>query len=76
MERTQYSVRVPAVTASWSLPDGSIGASAALLSGGVPIASLGQGKKIVAGGKTVRITTQTYKPGSAWITLVVIDDNQ
>ena len=75
-ERTQYSVRLPAVTASWSLPDGSIGASAALLSGGAPIASLAQGKKIVAGGKTVRITTQTYKPGSAWITLVVIDDNQ
>ena len=75
-ERTQYSVRLPAVTASWSLPDGSLGASAATLSGGVPIASLGQGKKIVAGGKTVRVTTQTYKPGSAWITLVVIDDNQ
>ena len=75
-ERTQYSVRLPAVTASWSLPDGSIGASAATLSGGSPIASLGQGKKIVAGGKTVRVTTQTYKPGSAWITLVVIDDNQ
>jgi hypothetical protein len=76
MERTQYSVRMPAVTASWTLPDGSTGSSAALLSAGVPIASLGQGKKIVAGGKTVRITTQTYKPGSAWITLVVIDDNQ
>ena len=75
-ERTQYSVRLPAVTASWSQPDGSTGASAATLSGGVPIASLAQGKKIVAGGKTVRITTQTYKPGSAWITLVVIDDNQ
>ena len=75
-ERTQYSVRLPAVTAAWSLPDGSNGASAALLSAGAPIASLGQGKKIVAGGKTVRITTQTYKPGSAWITLVVIDDNQ
>ena len=75
-ERTQYSVRVPAVTASWSLPDGSMGASVALLSGGAPIPSLGQGKKIVAGGKTVRITTQTYKPASAWITLVVIDDNQ
>jgi hypothetical protein len=44
--------------------------------GGVPIASLAQGKKIVAGGKTVRITTQTYKPSSAWVTLVVIDDNQ
>jgi hypothetical protein len=76
MERTQYSVRLPAVTASWSQPDGSIGASAALLSSGAPIASLAQGKKIVAGGKTVRITSQTYKPGSAWITLVVIDDNQ
>ena len=76
MERTQYSVRLPAVTASWTLPDGSTGSSAALLSAGVPIASLGQGKKIVAGGKTVRITTQTYKPASAWITLVVIDDNQ
>jgi hypothetical protein len=75
-ERTQYTVRLPAVTASWSQPDGSIGASAATLSSGAPIASLAQGKKIVAGGKTVRITTQTYKPGSAWITLVVIDDNQ
>ena len=75
-ERTQYSVRVPAVTASWSLPDGSIGASTAIISGGVPIASLAQGKKIVAGGKNVRITSQTYKPGSAWVTLIVIDDNQ
>jgi hypothetical protein len=76
MERTQYLVRLPAVTASWSLPDGSIGASTAIISGGVPIPSLAQGKKIVAGGKTVRITTQTYKPGSAWVTLIVIDDNQ
>ena len=76
MERTQYSVRLPAATASWSLPDGSTGASTAIISGGVPIASLGQGKKIVVGGKTVRITTQTYKPASAWVTLLVIDDNQ
>ena len=76
MERTQYSVRLPAATASWSLPDGSTGASTAIISGGVPIASLGQGKKIVVGGKTVRITSQTYKPASAWVTLLVIDDNQ
>lgn len=75
-ERTQYNVRLPAATASWSLPDGSIGASTAIISGGSIIPSLAQGKKIVAGGKTVRITTQTYKPGSAWVTLVVIDDNQ
>jgi len=76
MERTQYSVRLPAVTASWSQPDGSIGASAAIIASGAVIPSLAQGKKIVAGGKTVRITTQTYKPGSAWVTLLVIDDNQ
>jgi len=76
MERTQYSVRLPAATASWTLPDGSTGASTAIISGGLPIASLGQGKKIVVGGKTVRITTQTYKPASAWLTLIVIDDNQ
>jgi hypothetical protein len=76
MERTQYNVRLPAATASWSLPDGSTGASTAIIVGGSPIASLAQGKKIVAGGKNVRITTQTYKPGSAWVTLVVIDDNQ
>jgi hypothetical protein len=76
MERTQYNVRLPAATASWSLPDGSTGASTAIIVSGSPIASLAQGKKIVAGGKNVRITTQTYKPGSAWVTLVVIDDNQ
>jgi hypothetical protein len=75
-DRIQHTVRLPAVTASWSLPDGSNGASAALLSAGVPIASLGIGKKIVAGGKTVRINSQTFKPGSAWITLVVMDDSQ
>jgi len=76
MERTQYNVRLPAATASWSLPDGSTGASTAIIVSGSPIASLAQGKKIVAGGKTVRITSQTYKPASAWVTLVVIDDNQ
>jgi len=75
-DRIQHTVRLPAVTASWTLPDGSTGSSAALLSAGVPIASLGIGKKIVAGGKTVRINSQTFKPGSAWITLVVMDDSQ
>ena len=75
-ERTQYTVRLPAATASWLKPDGSNGASAAVISAGAPIASLAIGKKIVAGGKALRITGQTYKPASAWITLVVIDDNQ
>lgn len=75
-ERTQYTVRLPAVTASWSQPDGSNGASGPTLSGGVPVAGLGIGKKLTVGGKVVRINSQTYKPASAWITLVVIDADQ
>ena len=76
VERTQYSVRLPAVTASWSLPDGSVGASGATVGGGVAVAAFAQGKKMTIGGRGVRITTQTYKPNSAWVTLIVIDDNQ
>jgi len=76
VERTQYSVRLPAVTASWSLPDGSTGASGATVGGGVAVAAFAQGKKMTIGGRGVRITTQTYKPNSAWVTLIVIDDNQ
>jgi hypothetical protein len=75
-ERTQYTVRLPAATASWAKPDGSIGASAAVIASGVPIPALGIGKKLTVGGKVVRITSQTYKTLSAWITLVVVDDNQ
>ena len=75
-DRTQFSVKVTATTSAWTASDGRVGASAALLSGGNPISALSIGKKITAGGKSVRITSQTYKPGSAWIILVVIDDNQ
>lgn len=75
-ERTQYSVRLPAATASWSLPDGSIGASAAVVGGGAVGPLFRQGAKLTIGDKVVRITTQTYKPNSAWVTLIVIDDNQ
>ena len=75
-DRTQFSVKVTATTSAWTASDGRVGASAPLLSNGLPIASLAIGKKITAGGKSVRITSQTYKPGSAWIILVVIDDNQ
>ena len=74
--QTQHTVRLPASDASWSLPDGSNGASGAIISGGAPVASLGIGKKIVAGGKNLRVTGQTYKPGSAWVTLLVIHEDQ
>ncbi len=76
LTQTQHTVRLPAADASWSLPDGSNGASGAIISGGAPVASLGIGKKIVAGGKNLRVTGQTYKPGSAWVTLLVIHEDQ
>jgi hypothetical protein len=76
VERTQYSVRLPAVTASWSLPDGSIGASSATVGAGAVNPLFRQGAKMTIGGRGVRITTQTYKPASDWVTLIVIDDNQ
>jgi hypothetical protein len=76
VERTQYSVRVPAVTAAWTLPDGSVGSSGATVGGDNVIPLFRQGAKMTIGGRGVRITTQTYKPASAWVTLIVIDDNQ
>ena len=74
--QTQHSVRLPATNASWSLPDGSIGASGPTLTDGAPIGNFAIGKKLVVGGRHLRINARTYKPGSAWITLVVIDDTQ
>jgi hypothetical protein len=75
-DRTQFSVKVATATSSWTASDGRVGASTGLLVSGAPHSSLGFGKKIIAGSKTVRVNSVTYKPGSAWITLVVIDDNQ
>lgn len=74
--QTQHTIRLAASDASWTLPDGSIGASGPVISSGSVVASLGLGKKIAAGGKALRIIGQTYKPGSAWITLLVTDDDQ
>lgn len=76
VDRTQHMVRIPAATASWSLPDGSNGASAPIISGQDPIASLGIGKVIAVDGKTLRIVGQTHKRSSAWVTLQVILVNQ
>ena len=75
-EMTQHTVRLAAATASWSLPDGSNGASAAIISGQDPIPSLGIGKVIAVDGKSLRIVGQTHKRQSAWVTLQVILLNQ
>jgi hypothetical protein len=75
-EKTQFSVKVAASPAQWIAADGRVGASTGLLVSGNPHQSLSFGKKLVVGGKGVRINSVTYKPGSSWIILVVIDDNQ
>ena len=74
--QTLHTVRLPAVTASWSLPDGSIGASGPTLTAGLPIALFAIGKKLTIGGRHLRISSRTFKPNSAWITLTVIEDTQ
>lgn len=74
--QTQYSVRLPAATASWSLPDGSIGASGAIIASGQIVPALRVGQKITAAGVPVRVINTTYKPGSAWVTLTVAHVDQ
>ena len=75
-EKYQFSVKVCASESAWTAEDGRTGASTGLLVSGSPHSSLGIGKKIIAGGKTVRVNSLTYKPGSAWVQLQVQDDNQ
>lgn len=74
--QTQYSVRLPASDASWSLPDGSIGASGPIIQSGQIVPALRVGQKIVAAGLPVRVLNTTYKPGSAWVTLSVVHEDQ
>lgn len=75
-ERKNWTVRLAASTAPWMALDGRVGASVALISGGAPIATLGEGKKLTINGQLMRIVGTSYKRGSAWITLQVIDDSQ
>lgn len=77
VQETMHTVRLPAVSASWTFSDGStVGSSGATYSGSTPVASLLIGKKIVAGGKNLRITAYSYKPGSAWVSLNVVHEDQ
>lgn len=74
VERLSWTVRFAAATGSWTASDGRVGGSAATLSTGAPVSALNVGKKLTVNGKAVRITAQSYKAGSSWITLTVVDD--
>ena len=72
MERVSHEVRVVASTASWTTAYGT--ACAAAISSGAPVASLANGKTLVAteqGNRQYRIDGVSYKPGTAWVVLQV-----
>ena len=72
MERVSHEVRVVASTASWTTAYGT--ACAAAISSGAPVASLANGKTLVAteqGNRQYRIDGVAYKPGTAWVVLQV-----
>ena len=71
-EKVEHTCRIVAATASWTTSYGST--CAAAISSGSPVASLAIGKVLVAteqGNRQYRITQSTYKPGSAWVELLV-----
>lgn len=71
-EKVEHTCRIVAATAAWTTDYGST--CAAALSGSSPVAALAIGKVLVAteqGNRQYRITAQTYKPGSAWVELMV-----
>lgn len=72
MERVSHELRVVASTASWTTAYGA--ACAAAIASGAPVASLANGKTLVAteqGNRKYRVDGVSYKPGTAWIVLQV-----
>ena len=72
MERVSHEVRIVASTASWTTAYGTT--CAAAISSGAPVASLANGKTLVAteqGNRQYRIDGVAYKPGTAWVVLQV-----
>jgi len=76
VDQKMWTVRFAAATAPWTASDGRVGGEVATLAAGVPIASLGEGKKFTVNGQVLRIKGQSYKQTSAVIELDCIDDNQ
>lgn len=77
IERVSHEVRIVAATASWTTAYGT--ASAAAISAGAPVSTLAIGKTLVAteqGNRQYRIVGQTYKPGTAWVILLVRAENE
>lgn len=72
VDKVNHTCRVVAATAAWTTSYGT--SCAAGLSGSAPVASLAIGKTLVAteqGNRKYRIEGSTYKPGSAWVELMV-----
>ena len=76
VDQKMWTVRFAAATAPWTASDGRVGGQVATIVSGVPIAALGEGKKLTVNGQVLRIKGQAYKQASAVIELECIDDNQ
>lgn len=71
-ESVMHTCRIVASTASWTTDYSAT--SAAAISSGSPVAALAIGKVLVAteqSNRQYRIVQSTYKPGSAWVELMV-----
>ena len=72
VDKVSHNCRVVAATSSWTTAYGV--ACAAAVSSGAPVSALAIGKTLVAteqGNRQYRIEGSTYKPGSAWVELMV-----
>lgn len=76
VDQKMWTVRFAAATAPWTASDGRVGGQVATIVSGVPIAALGEGKKLTVNGQVLRVKGQAYKQASAVIELECIDDNQ
>ena len=75
-DKLQFTLKIAAADDEWNTSDLELGSNFAAIVNGSPISDFEIGKKLSIDNKTVRINSLTYKPGSAWIIMVVIDENQ
>lgn len=75
-DRLQFTLKVAAASTEWTTSDLELGSNFATIINGSPVSDFTIGKKISIDNRIVRINSLTHKPGSAWIIMVVVDENQ
>jgi hypothetical protein len=75
-DKLQFTLKIAAATEEWTTSDLELGSNFAAIINGSPISNFQIGNKLSIDNRVVRINSLTHKPGSAWITMVVVDENQ